>query len=66
MKTKPSHYVLAAEILTIIFLHAAKIRKTEKYPEVTAYTPIIKAMILHKPGIENKTGMAYMPMNLIK
>jgi hypothetical protein len=66
MKTKPSHYVLAAEILTIIFLHAAKIRKTEKYPDATSYAPIIKAMILHQPGIENKTGTVYMPMNLIK
>jgi hypothetical protein len=66
MKTKPSHYVLAAEVLTIILLHAAKIRKTEKHPDDTAYVPVIKTMILHKPGIENKTGVEFMLMNLIK
>jgi hypothetical protein len=66
MKTKPSHYVLAAEVLTIILLHAAKIKKTEKHPEDSAYSPAIKTMLLHKPGVENKTGMEFMLMNLIK
>ena len=66
MKTNPSHYVLAAEVLIIILFHAVKIRQTEKHTSDTAYVPVIKNMTLHKPVPENKTSIEYMLVNMIK
>ncbi len=42
MKTKPSHYVLAAEVLIIILFHTVKIRQKEKHSSDTAFEPDIK------------------------
>jgi len=65
MKTKPSHYVLLAEILIISLFHAAKIRHSEKSSTDIVYTPAIKTITLHKAVIENKADMSNM-LNLIK
>jgi hypothetical protein len=65
MKTKPSHYVLLAEILIISLFHAAKIRQSEKSSTDIVYTPVIKTITLHKAVIENETDISNM-LNLIK
>jgi hypothetical protein len=66
MKTNPSHYVLAAELLIIILFHAVKIKQGEKHPSDTAFVPATKNMTLHKPFTENKTSIEFMLVNLIK
>ncbi len=66
MKTKPSHYVLAFEILTIILFHAVKIKNAEKHPADIVYTPAVQNMPLHKAVVENKNGVEYMLVNLVK
>jgi hypothetical protein len=66
MKTNPSRYVLVAEILTIILFHAVKIKQAEKHPAYTVFSEINKNMPLHKPVVENKSGVEYMLVNLIK
>ena len=66
MKTNPSHYVLAAEVLIIILFHAVKIERDEKHPADSAFVPLIKNSAQHKPVIENKTGIEFMLVNLIK
>jgi hypothetical protein len=66
MKTNPSHYVLAAEILIIILFHTVKIRQAEKHSSDTAFLPINKTMNRHKPVIEDKSTIEYMLVNLIK
>jgi hypothetical protein len=66
MKTKPSHYVLVAEILIITLFHAAKIRNTVKPSPEIVFTPIIKTVTLHKPIIENNAVMTEMLIHLIK
>ena len=48
MKTKPSSYVLAAEILIIILFHAVKIRQSEKHPAEIVFTPAAKTVPLPK------------------
>ena len=42
MKTNPSRYVLAAEILAIILFHAVKIRQTEKQQTEIVYSQVNK------------------------
>ena len=66
MKTKPSHYVLAVEILAIVLFHAVKIKKAEKHPADIVYTPVNKTVNIQKPVVENKTGFEYMLVNLVK
>jgi hypothetical protein len=66
MKTNPSHYVLAAEVLIIILFHTVKIRQAEKHSSDTAFAPLIKTMNRHKPVIEDKSGIEYMLVNMIK
>ncbi|HTB26667.1 MAG TPA: hypothetical protein VK711_14945 [Puia sp.] len=66
MKTKPSHYVLAAEVLIIILFHTVKIRQEEKHSSDTAFVPDIKTITRHKPVLENRNNIEYMLVNLIK
>jgi hypothetical protein len=66
MKTKPSHYVLAAEVLIIILFHTVKIRQEEKHSSDTAFTPEIKTITRQRPVLENKNNIEYMLVNLIK
>ena len=66
MKTTPSRYVLAVEILTIILLHAVKIRQAEKHPADMAFNPSVKNMQITKPVIEDKPGAEFMLLNLVK
>ena len=66
MKTNPSHFVLAAEVLIIILFHAVKIRQGEKHPADTAFVPAIKTITQHKPVIESKTSIEYMLASLLK
>lgn len=66
MKTNPSSYVLAAEILTIVLFHAVKIKQAEKHLADTAFIHASKTRILHKPAVENKPGTEYMLVNLVK
>ena len=66
MKTKPSHYVLAVEILAIVLFHAVKIKKAEKHPADVVYMPVSKSVTIQKPVVENKTSVEYMLVNLVK
>jgi hypothetical protein len=66
MKTNPSSYVLAAEILTIVLFHAVKIKQAEKHLADTAFVHINKTRTLHKPAVENKPGAEYMLVKLVK
>ncbi len=66
MKTKPSHYVLAAEVLIIILFHTVKIRQEEKHSSDIAFIPEIKTITGHRPVLENKYNIEYMLVNLIK
>ena len=66
MKTNPSSYVLAAEILIIILFHAVKIRQSEKHPAEMSYTESQDQRPLPKLATENKTGTEYMLVNLVK
>jgi hypothetical protein len=66
MKTTPSRYVLAVEILTIILLHVVKIRQAEKHPADMAFNPTVKNMPIIKPVKENKPGAEFMLVNLVK
>jgi hypothetical protein len=66
MKTTPSRYVLAVEILTIILLHAVKIRQAEKHPGDMAFNPTANNTQITKPVIENKPGAEFMLVNLVK
>jgi hypothetical protein len=66
MKTTPSRYILAAEILTIFLFHFVKIKQGEKHPADLAFSPETKNMPIHKPFTENKSGFEYMLVNLVK
>jgi hypothetical protein len=66
MKTNPSRYVLAAEILAIILFHAVKIRQAEKQPTEIVYSHFNKNIPLQKDGAESKSGVEYMLVNLLK
>jgi hypothetical protein len=66
MKTTPSRYVLAVEILTIILLHAVKIRQAEKHPADMAFNPTANSMQITKPVVENKPGAEFILLNLVK
>jgi hypothetical protein len=66
MKTTPSRYVLAAEILIVILFHAVKIKQAEKHSSDIAFSPLSKTVNLHKTTVENKSGIEYMLVNLIK
>jgi hypothetical protein len=66
MKSNPSSYVLAVEILIVTLFHVVKIKQAEKHPEEIVFTRAIKAIPLHKPVVENKSGTEYMLVNLIK
>jgi hypothetical protein len=66
MKTNPSSYVLAIEILIITLFHIVKIKQAEKHPEEIVFTHVIKAIPPHKAAVENKSGSEYMLVNLIK
>ena len=66
MKTSPSHYVLAAEVIIIILFHTAKIRQNEKHSMDTAFTRTTKTLNLRKSEIENKSGIEYMEFMLVK
>jgi hypothetical protein len=66
MKTKPSHYVLAVEILIIALFHAVKIKKEEKQSQEIVYTPFSRNLPLQKPIVENKNNAEYIFVNLVK
>jgi hypothetical protein len=66
MKTTPSRYILAVEILIIILFHAVKIKQTDKHPSEMAFTPDSKTIPLNKPAVENRTSLEYMLVNLVK
>lgn len=66
MKTSPSHYILAAEVIIIILFHAVKIRQNEKHSQDTAFTHSSKTMKLRKTEIENKMDIEYMLVKMIK
>jgi hypothetical protein len=66
MKTSPSHYILAAEVIIIILFHTVKIRQTEKHSVDIAFTRTPKITNLIKPEIENKKGLEYMLAKMIK
>jgi hypothetical protein len=66
MKTTPSRYILAGEILIIVLFHAVKIRQAEKQPAETAYTQYLKNTPLQKPIVDNKTDIEYLLLNLAK
>jgi hypothetical protein len=66
MKSSPSKYILAAEILAVILFHAVKISREEKQTADVVFTQVFKNMPLHKPDITNKPGIEYMLLNLIK
>jgi hypothetical protein len=66
MKTKPSHYVLAVEILIIALFHAVKIKKEEKQSQEIVYTPFSRNLLLQKPIVENKNSAEYIFVNLVK
>ena len=66
MKTKPSHYVLAAEVLIIVLLHTMKIRQNEKHPADTALNLINKSLSIQKPDLINERSVEYMLVNLVK
>jgi len=66
MKTKPSSYVLAAEILIIILLHAVKIKQAEKNHADTALLHGNKNLAIPKPAVESKSDVEYMLVNLVK
>jgi len=65
MKTNPSRYVLAAEILAIIFFHTVKIKQAEKHSAETVFTQTSQTINLHKPAVENKSGFEYMLAKLV-
>lgn len=66
MKTSPSHFILAAEVIIIILFHTVKIRQNERHSVDIAFTHPSKTTNLHKPEIENKTGIEYMLAKMIK
>lgn len=66
MKIKPSHFVLIAEIFTIILFHVVKFKHTAGRPADIAYSPTVKSVNLHKPNVENKTGLLHMLLELGK
>jgi hypothetical protein len=66
MKTKPSHYVLAVEILIIALFHAVKIKREEKHTPEIVYSPVSRDLPLQKPIVENKNNAEYIFVNLVK
>ncbi len=66
MKTNPSSYVLAIEILIITLFHVVKIKQAEKHPEEIVFNHVVKGIHLQKPAVENKSASDYMLVNLIK
>ncbi len=66
MKTNPSHFILAAEVIIIILFHTVKIRQNEKHSVDIAFTRTSKTKNLRIPEIENKTAMEYMLAKMIK
>jgi hypothetical protein len=66
MKTTPSSYILAAEILTVILFHAVKIKQEEKHTADLAFSRVSKNVTVQKPALENKSGIEYMLVNLVK
>jgi len=66
MKITPSRYVLAAEILTIFLFHLVKIKQAEKHPADIVFVQTSKREAVHKPIVEDKTGLTYLLVNLIK
>jgi hypothetical protein len=66
MKTNPSHYVLALEILAISLFHAVKIRSEEKHPADIVYNSAVKQLPLQKPVVDNTRTADYILLNLVK
>ena len=66
MKTNPSSYVLAIEILIITLFHAVKIKQSEKHSAEMVFTQGAKAEVLPKMVNQNKTSTEYMLVNLVK
>ena len=68
MKANSSHYILVAEIITIVLFHAVKIRQTEKHPVDIAFSKAASAknLILPHPAKETKSDVEFMLVNLTK
>ena len=66
MKTTPSRYILAAELATIFLFHAVKIKQAEKRPAESDFTRVNKTTPLSKPVVENKSGIEYLLVKLVK
>jgi hypothetical protein len=65
MRTNPSHYVLALEIVAIALFHAVKIRNAEKHPSEVVYNSTIKN-VAHKPVVDNTNRAEYVLLNFVK
>jgi hypothetical protein len=66
MKTNPSHYVLALEIIAIALFHAVKIRNAEKHPSDIVYNSPAKYIQQPKPVVDNTNRAEYILLNLVK
>jgi hypothetical protein len=66
MKTTPSRYILAAEIITIILFHAVKIKQAEKHTADMAFIHAGKNTTMHRPVAEKRSGVEYMLVNMVK
>jgi len=66
MKTNPSRYILAAEILAVILFHAVKIKQADKMPEETAAISINQKLPASMPLDENMFRFEYILLNMLK
>lgn len=66
MKITPSSCVLVAELFTIFLFHLVKIKQAEKHPGETVLTHTVSVKPAHKPVTDNKSGIEYMLVSLIK
>jgi hypothetical protein len=67
MKTNPSSYVLAIEILIITLFHVVKIKQAEKHPAELAFSHVSKNLLLNKPAVvETKASAEYLLVSLVK
>ena len=65
MKT-PSKYILVAEIIAIALFHAVKLRQADKHSPEAVFTQAKTVNPSQKPASENKSGVEYMLLKMIK